>query len=111
MASISYFLVDLFSVRKYLSFQRNLEFNETLFLLVNMALDFRGAKGRKVLVVVVVVVVVVEVVGTKVVICSVSVAISGVVLNVTPRVVSSVNWLVDTSVMEILVNPAIFSYL
>ena len=110
MASISYFLVDLFSVRKYLSFQRNLEFNETLFLLVNMALDFRGAKGRKVLVVVVVVVVV-EVVGTKVVICSVSVAISGVVLNVTPRVVSSVNWLVDTSVMEILVNPAIFSYL
>ena len=110
MASISYFLVDLFSVRKYLSFQRNLEFNETLFLLVNMALDFRGAKGRKVLVVVVVVVVV-EVVGTKVVICSVSVAISGVVLNVTPRVVSSVKWLVDSSVMEILVNPAIFSYL
>ena len=94
----------MFSVRKYLSFQRNLEFNETLFLLVNMALDFRGAKGRKVLVVVVVVVVV-EVVGTKVVICSVtvSVAISCVVLNVTPRVVSSVNWLVDTSVMEILV--------
>ena len=85
-----------------------MEFNDTLFLLVNMALDFRGAKGRKVLVVVVVVVV--EVVGTKVVICSVSVAISGVVLNVTPRVVSSVNWLVDTSVMEILVNPAIFSY-
>ena len=84
-----------------------MEFNDTLFLLVNMALDFRGAKGRKVLVVVVVVVV--EVVGTKVVICSVSVAISGVVLNVTPRVVSSVNWLVDTSVMEILVNPAIFS--
>ena len=77
-----------------------------------MALDFRGAKGRKVLVVVVVVVVV-EVVGTKVVICSVtvSVAISCVVLNVTPRVVSSVNWLVDTSVMEILVSPAIFSYL
>ena len=100
----------MFSVRKYLSFQRNLEFNETLFLLVNMALDFRGAKGRKVLVVVVVVVVV-EVVGTKVVICSVSVAISGVVLNVTPRVVSSVKWLVDSSVMEILVNPAIFSYL
>ena len=84
-----------------------MEFNDTLFLLVNMALDFRGAKGRKVLVVVVVVVV--EVVGTKVVICSVSVTISGVVLNVTPRVVSSVNWLVDTSVMEILVNPAIFS--
>ena len=110
MASIYYFLVDVFSVRKYLSFQRNLEFNETLFLLVNMALDFRGAKGRKVLVVVVVVVVV-EVVGTKVVICSVSVAISAVVLNVTPRVVSSVKWLVDSSVMEILVNPAIFSYL
>ena len=86
-----------------------MEFNETLFLLVNMALDFRGAKGRKVLVVVVVVVVV-EVVGTKVVICSVSVAISAVVLNVTPRVVS-VNWLVDTSVMEILVNPSIFSHL
>ena len=107
MASIYYFLIDLFRVRKYLSFQRNLEFNDTLFLLVNMALDFRGAKGRKVLVVVVVVVV--EVVGTKVVICSVSVTISGVVLNVTPRVVSSVNWLVDTSVMEILVNPAIFS--
>ena len=108
MASIYYFLIDLFRVRKYLSFQRNLEFNDTLFLLVNMALDFRGAKGRKVLVVVVVVVVV-EVVGTKVVICSVSVAISGVVLNVTPRVVSSVSWLVDTSVMEILVNPAMFS--